>query len=231
MGIISPYSYRSHRGIAGLVGAAQTRSLAHFNGADAATTTVDQVKGTTWAAGGTGQLDTAQAKFGSASGFFPAANDTWTSTLGTAIAEGANFTVECWFRMNTAGVVTVTTTTADLGNAAVATINNDLNTISIVYQDANASEVGSTGSVAVTIADDTWYHFAVSVASNVASAYWNASRIAATTLTGNAAGITGIQLSGTSLADTWVDEQRLSRVARYSGATLTEPTAAFSVGE
>ena len=51
-----------------------TKSLLHFNGADASTTFTDE-SGKAWTASGHAQIDTAQSVFGGASGLFDGTDD------------------------------------------------------------------------------------------------------------------------------------------------------------
>ncbi len=77
---------------------ANVKALLHFNGADASTTFTDVI-GATWTARGNAQIDTAQSKFGGASGLFDGTGD-WIDTPDSANwALGTNnFTIECWIR-------------------------------------------------------------------------------------------------------------------------------------
>jgi len=77
-----------------------TKSLLHFNGDDASTTFTDE-SGKTWTAGGNAQLDTAQKKFGTASGLLDGTGD-YIDTPDTADHEPAagDFTVDHWIRFN-----------------------------------------------------------------------------------------------------------------------------------
>jgi hypothetical protein len=79
-----------------------TTVLLHMDGTDAATTFTDSNAGGsahTWTAAGNAQIDTAEKKFGSASGLFDGTGD-WISTPDHAdwtMGSGA-FTIDFWFR-------------------------------------------------------------------------------------------------------------------------------------
>lgn len=77
---------------------ASVGALLHFEGTDASTTFTD-VKGKTWTAAGNAQIDTAQFKFGAASGLFDGTGD-WVSTPNHADWNfgSGDFTVECFAR-------------------------------------------------------------------------------------------------------------------------------------
>ena len=84
-----------------------TKVLLHFDGIDAATTFTDVNAGgsaRTWTAAGNAQIDTAQSKFGGASGLFDGTGD-WVSTpdhADFALGSG-DFTIDLWVRCNKAG--------------------------------------------------------------------------------------------------------------------------------
>ncbi|MCV0387408.1 MAG: LamG domain-containing protein [Nitrobacter sp.] len=78
-----------------------TKVLLHMDGADASTTFTDSNYGgsaKTWTANGNAQIDTAQSKFGGASGLFDGTGDYVDApdhadfTLGSG-----DFTIDCWF--------------------------------------------------------------------------------------------------------------------------------------
>ena len=81
-----------------------TKSLLHFDGADASTTFTDE-SGKTFTARGNAQLDTAQQKFGTASGLFDGTGDYIDTPdhadwfLGTG-----DFTIDFWVRFSDVAV-------------------------------------------------------------------------------------------------------------------------------
>lgn len=73
-------------------------SLLHFDGADASTAFTDQ-KGKVWTPTGNAQIDTAQFKFGGASGLFDGSGDSITAAAHVDFGfGGGDWTVEGWFR-------------------------------------------------------------------------------------------------------------------------------------
>lgn len=81
-----------------------TKSLLHFDGADASTTFTDVAYGAlthaphVWTAIGNGQIDTAQSKFGGASFLGDGTNDGVTTPDHTDFTLGSqDFTADCWF--------------------------------------------------------------------------------------------------------------------------------------
>jgi hypothetical protein len=78
----------------------QTVSLLHFNGSDASTTFTDE-SGKTWTVNGNAQIDTAQSKFGGASGLFDGNGDYLSVGADSDFDFGTgDFTIECWLRRN-----------------------------------------------------------------------------------------------------------------------------------
>lgn len=79
-----------------------TKTMLHFNGTDGSTTFTDEI-GRIWTANGNAQLDTAQKKFGTASGLFDGSS--WIDTPATDDFNvgGDNFTIDFWFSRISAG--------------------------------------------------------------------------------------------------------------------------------
>ena len=77
-----------------------TKALLHMDGSDGSTTFTDE-SGTTWTANGNAQIDTAQSKFGGASGLFDGASDylqtPYTADHNTGTGD---FTIDQWIRFN-----------------------------------------------------------------------------------------------------------------------------------
>jgi len=87
-----------------------TKVLLHMDGADATTTFYDDAPTSpahTWTTNGNAQIDTADSKFGGASGLFDGTGDFVTTPDSADFTLGANdFTIDVWFKMNTAGGTT-----------------------------------------------------------------------------------------------------------------------------
>lgn len=79
------------------------KSLLHFDGADGSTTFIDET-GKVWTANGDAQIDTAQSKFGGASGLFDGTGDYVDTPDSTDFTLGSNdFTIDAWFQDNASG--------------------------------------------------------------------------------------------------------------------------------
>ena len=79
-----------------------TKALLHMNGADASTTFTDTALGGAhiWTAHGNAQIDTAQSKFGGASGLFDGNGDYISTPDSSDFDFGSgNFTIDFWMRM------------------------------------------------------------------------------------------------------------------------------------
>ena len=78
-----------------------TKALLHFNGNDTSTNFTDE-SGKIWTVAGNAQIDTAQSKFGGASGLFDGTGD-FISTPDHADFEfNGDFTIDTWFNCNVA---------------------------------------------------------------------------------------------------------------------------------
>jgi len=84
-----------------------TKSLLHFDGADASTTFTDE-SGKVWTVVNQAQIDTAQSKFGGASGLFDGASDHITTPATTDFQYGwGDFTIDMWARINATGTLII----------------------------------------------------------------------------------------------------------------------------
>lgn len=78
------------------MGTASTKALLHFNGSDGSTTFLDE-SGKIWTAAGNAQIDTAQSKFGGASGLFDGAGSYITTPDHVDFTLASNdFTIDWW---------------------------------------------------------------------------------------------------------------------------------------
>ncbi len=139
-----------------------TNSLLHMDGADASTTFVDDT-GKAWTAAGNAQIDTAQSKFGGASGLFDGAGD-WIDTPDSEdlnVGSG-DFTVDFWFRKNANATVQAaygqanSAATASLMSILLYTDQGGNYPYGAVYVGSSAYAI--TSSSAIT--DTNWHHYA-----------------------------------------------------------------------
>jgi len=191
-----------------------TKVLLHANGSDASTTFTDE-SGKTWTANGNAQLDTAQKKFGTASGYFPAADTDYISTPDSAdfTLGTSDFTIDFNLRLGS--------------NVSVNFYDQ--------YQDANNENVCYYSSVASKIyfyawisgayvfrvecafspSTNTWYHIELGRGSGTFYIFIDGTRQSVTvtsgTVSSSIANITGSPKIGGLFSQTaWIDEYRFS---------------------
>lgn len=219
----------------------ETKALLHMDGADASTTFTDE-SGKTWTANGNAQIDTAQSKFGGASGLFDGTGDyisasdhaDWQLDGGS---DSNAWTIDFWARWN-----------GDPGTGTAGFIQQRVDNSNFWGCFLSGNEFGfilrSGGSNIVDIrqtfnpATATWYHMAL--VKNGTTGYLHfidGVQIGSTTTDTStfpdfAGGITigrFTDSSGTNYdMNGWIDEFRISKgIARWT-ANFTPPTQAYS---
>jgi hypothetical protein len=194
--------------------------LMHFEGADASTTFVD-VKGKTLTANGNAQIDTAQFKYGSASGLFDGTGDYVDSTASSDFSFGTgDFTIEAWVRW------------ADIAAPNKFVWGHHSNWG--LYQNSEDLLVfngtSNTFTISNVIAASTWYHVALSRASGTLRLFLNGVQqgsLANSTNFNTTNFRVGAQTTGSGGMNGWIDELRVTKgVARYTSNFAT-PSAQF----
>jgi hypothetical protein len=139
-------------------------ALLHMNGADTSTTFTDE-SGKTWTASGNAQIDTAQSKFGGASGIFDGTGD-FVSSVDHAdwrLDGGSNsntWTIDFWVRFNGdpgTGTQGFVSQIVDANNKWTLVFTNNL--LLFVIRSASSDLVSLSN--AWNPATATWYHVAV----------------------------------------------------------------------
>jgi len=232
-----------------------TKVLLHMDGPNGSTLTFPDVNyggasHHTWSAAGTGQCDTSQFKFGTASLKCGGAGDYINVADNADFTIGADdFTVDCWIRPQNTGVVKHIAGHMDAG----ATKPNMAWHIYVDINDQFVAEVawnGNNSSILfgnAILAMDTWHHVALVKTGNSFLTFVNGVQDSSaampaggtvndspgTIAVGRAGGFTSSTFIG------WIDEFRLSigiarwttaftpPTAAYGGAMFTPPTAAF----
>jgi hypothetical protein len=212
---------------------AYTKVLLHMDGADASTTFTDE-SGKAWTRQGDAQIDTAQSKFGGASGLFDGAGDYVTTPNSADFDFGTgDWTVDFWIRRDgTKAYPGVITTATGVGTGWGIGLGNSDNKVR--YRWNGTVKILTAG----TIADLTWTHVAVVRNGNTIKVYINGTADANTDdCTGDSINDdnSGAGVGLWSLDEAlyywkgWIDELRVSKgIARWT-ANFTPPTSDYRV--
>lgn len=203
----------------------------HADGTDAGTTFTDSSSsGHTVTAVGNAQLDTAQQKFGTASGLLDGTGD-WLTVPDSADWDfgTGDFTVDAWVRFPTAG--------GSVSNEVLVSRGNENFVIKISSDEIEVKLVSTTPiTKATTIVVDTWYHIAVVRTGTDVMIFVDGTQIE-TTATSSvdvtytdqlAIGVNDVAGTPAQPFGGWIDEFRWSKgIARWT-TDFTPPTAAYS---
>lgn len=224
-----------------------TKSLLHFDGTDAATTFTDET-GKVWTAAADAQIDTAQKKFGTASGLFDGTGD-YISTPDHAdwnFGTG-DFAIDLWVRFNalptkaggTNYVMPLVGQVTDASNGwffIIWTQNGGDYTLRF-YSESGGVAVYSHNIAFASAATATWYHFVVSRASGVSYIFVDGTLLSSVAASGTLPDLASDVQVGTAAAmftstiqnfNGWIDELRISKgIARWT-ADFTPPGYAYS---
>jgi hypothetical protein len=209
--------------------------LMHFNGANGSTAFTDSSSNALAVPGfDNAQISTSQSRFGGSSLYLDGVGDYLLSAVSPVLNIAAgDFTIEFFVRLGTGGGSNGHIIQIGTSDAARFTVYAPSRT-SIALFTPSANRITRTG-----ISTNVWYHVAVVrvLATNTTSMYVDGVR--AGTYTG------GISISGNSqmalgrnpndsLAVNFfqgnIDELRITKAARYSGATMTVPSLPFPDG-
>lgn len=210
---------------------AYTVLLLHMDGTDGSTTFTDSsASAHTVTVLGNTQIDTAQSKFGGASGLFDGSGDYLRMDDGSTDYEfgTGDFTIDFWFRLNS----TVKQFFYDgrtSGSQAIPCIY--MNSGVLRYYVNGADRI--TGST--SLSTGTWYHCAVARSGTSTKMFLNGTQEGSTwsdstnyingtnrPVIGDSGAAPGSSVNG------WLDEYRLSKgVARWT-SNFTPPTSAYS---
>lgn len=216
-----------------------TVALLHMNGSDASTTFTDE-SGKTWTAAGNAQIDTAQSKFGGASGLFDGTGDYISTPDHADFAFGTgDVTIDFWAMYNSlpaSGTHMISYMQyTDNSNFIFCSLYNNAGTYVWYFYDA-----GGFGGLSFTTpaapSTSTWYHIAYvrngsnfyffmdgTKSSSTPTSATSASDLASSpSIAKGVAGNLWLDHNG------WVDEFRISKgIARWT-ANFTPPTSAYA---
>jgi len=216
---------------------ANTVLMLHSNGNDGSANFVDSsFSNHSIIANGNAQIDTAQSKFGGASGLFDGTGD----YLSLADSDDWNFgsgdfTIDSWVRYNTLPFAidsVFCSQTTDLNNFFRFILNGD-STNNFVYQFVNASTV-YTNAVTWNPTTNTWYHMALVRSGNNLYFFVNGVQAGSTvTQVEFPANYTGAlrisEFYGGGYTNGRMDELRISKgIARWT-SDFTPPTSEYEV--
>lgn len=216
---------------------AYTKALLHMDGADASTTFTDE-SGKTWTAAGNAQIDTAQYKFGGASGLFDGTGDYISTPDHADFDVGAgDFTVELFIRFSTISNVNLYTKRANIGVFSPVHIGLDVGGPLYFRSSANGTSWGVQldWNYTTNITTGNWYHVAAVRHGNVWNLYLDGvSRasvtVSQTVMTNVATPTIGASADGNNSMNGWIDEFRFSKgIARWT-ANFTPPGYPYSSG-
>ena len=204
--------------------------MLHMNGTDTSTTFTDSDDGAkSVTAVGNAQLDTAQQKFGTASGLFDGTGDKLT------VADSADwdwgtgdFTIDFWVRYNVLTSFFLIEFTAATGD------------VYIFYSDSGKKIEGvinggsfTTGTNSFMPSTATWYHIAVTRSGSSVYTFVNGSQIGSTgTVTQSIQNATGLEIidsaeSGPLVLNGWIDEYRLVKGTAVWTSNFTAPSTEY----
>lgn len=199
-----------------------TKLLLHFDGTDGSASILDET-GKTVTVAGAAQIDTAQYKFGGASGLF---GNTTADYITLADSEDwnfgtGNFTIDFWMRKPNVNV-----------SRDIMQHKTDANNQMYLYFDQSGNLIFRVISGGSTIVDltqttqgwstNTWYHVAIVRNGNVWTMYRNGVDIKNQTASVTYPNLTGsFRIGGGGIvgagADAWFDEIRISKgIARWT---------------
>jgi hypothetical protein len=185
-------------------------------------------------ASGNATQSTAQSQFGGKSAAFDGTGD-WIATntsAGLTFGTG-DFTIEFWARptgsqpVNPRIIGNLSANAFSTGDWAL-TQNIGFGLYAFEYN-SGGSPIVSLGS---SLTDDTWAHVAIVRSGSDWSMYKDGTRVSTNTFSGSLDTGTRRLVIGSSgsTIEAWngyIDELRVTKAARYTGSTITVPTAAF----
>jgi len=212
-----------------------TKLMLHCDGADESIIFTDaSASGHTMTAQGNAQIDTAQKKFGSASGFFDGSGDYLTTPDSTDWAFGSSdFTIDAWVRFTDTGARNILVgRTTDANSYFYWQLKTGINGSRFAdYNSGYNFDFETSPSFSI----NTWYHVAITRSGNdfrmfvdgtqVGSTYNNSNAFVTRTVTFDVGAMTQ---NSAYVMHGWIDELRISKgIARWI-SNFTPPTEAYT---
>jgi hypothetical protein len=209
---------------------ANTLLLMHMDGVDASTQFFDDTANRTQkgiSAIGNAQVDTAQSQFGGTSALFDGTGDALNISADSIFNFGtSDYTVECWIRSSS---LAATRIIADLGQ-----YTQNSRPVFYVSTDGKiniyTAATGAVSSAGSTILINTWYHVALVRSSGTTTIYVDGVSKASTATSYNMSTTAYLNVGAENVTTNswngWIDEFRVSNIARYTAA-FTPSTTPF----
>ena len=217
MALVQPTSLE----VTGTVGSVSVTGTAVVSVTGVSAEAITPPNGSAFTADGNAQLSTAQAKFGPSSLLLDGTDDFVTSDENIDLSSG-DFTVDMWIRP------TNVTGYKGLWQSGTSSLLN----VYLIGNQVQGTVAGSTTLFlsSTRISANVWTMISVERERNVHRLYINGV-LEASSSTGNRPddGVFAVGKNGFGDFNGYIDELRLSSVARYGGASFTEPTEAFSL--
>jgi hypothetical protein len=176
---------------------------------------------------GNATQSTAQSKFGGVSALFDGSGDYLSGTASDASRFSGDFTVEFWAFVLTHKNYNVWFDCRSSVSSATGFSFASNSSGQMAFFTSNGFAI--TGSSAFTASQ--WTHFALVRSGSTITLYQGGQSIGTTTSSTNFSdGAFGVGISLPDLnhsVNGYIDELRISKVARYSGSTITIPTSEF----
>lgn len=216
-----------------------TKSLLHFDGADASTTFTDE-SGKTWTASGNAQLDTDQYKFGSASLLLDGTGDNiYVPDSDDFYLDANSWTIDLWVRFNSlpsnSNSVFLYSQHSDANNHFYFKFYNTAGTY--LYEVRNRENGSNTVNFqkVTSFSPNTWYHVALVRNGSTWYIFQDGTLVGTTTTDADAIGdfTEGIHVGGNTFFGStqglngWIDEFRLTNgIARWT-SNFTPPSSQY----
>jgi hypothetical protein len=187
-------------------------------------------------ANGQTQIDTAQYKFGSASGLFDGNGDYLQLTNDADFTFGTgDFTIDCWVKLNAVGAVQLIYDGRPSGTNGAYPALAILNT-NVIFYYVNAG-IRIQGTTALTTTSG-WYHIAVARSGTSTKLFLNGTQEGSTWTdstnyssggTGRPwIGADGVQGGTTNNFNGWIDELRVSKGTAHFTSNFTPPSSPYT---
>ena len=206
--------------------------MLHTNGTNGSTTFTDSSSGAfTVTASGNAHIDTAQSKFGGASGVFDGTGDYLSVAGNSAFDLGTgDFAIDFWVRFN----AFENSTLIDVGsNSGVRLYITDSKVLQAIL---NNSAVLNTG--ALSLSTGVWYHLALTRTGTSLRFFKDGTQVGSTITDSTSLG--GGTANGVKIGDGtgayagldfngWIDELRISKGSSRWSANFTPPSGEYTV--